>query len=80
MEYYPCRNVLSFLFNLHDRILFVTMRHDHHDTYRNTTMSPEILEFIDANVRLTPSELYARIDEDELPGHDRILPAQVYYQ
>ncbi|KAI0992364.1 hypothetical protein K3495_g15822 [Podosphaera aphanis] len=81
MERFHCNGKLILQPSLQERTMKVELYHTYHTPYIDIELSEEILGFInELVVTRTPAEIYQSLQDSNIPGAQRTVQHQVYYQ
>ena len=81
MERFDCRSKLLILPCLDSRTLFLSMYHEHHDTYDDKRLSDATLAFINERIEsLPPADIFRDLQTSTVPGSESATMEQVYYR
>ena len=81
MERFDCQSKLKIRPCLENRALFLSMRHNHHNTYVDKQLSTAVLEFIRERIESSsPAEIFRDLQAAAIQGSDLATEHQVYYR
>ena len=81
MDRFDCHSQLIIHPCLESRTLFLSIRHNHHDTYVDKQLSTAVLEFIQERIKSSsPAEIFRDLQASDVPGSSLATEHQVYYR
>ena len=76
---YNCGGFILIKIDYESRLAFFKLSHTLHSRPNNIDITDDIKQYIKANARLSVSEIYREIKEQQLLGYELLTRGQVYY-
>jgi hypothetical protein len=74
-----CGGFITIKIDYENNLAFFKLDHTLHSRPNHIDITDSIKQYINANIRLSVSEIYREIKEQQLPGHELLTRGQVYY-
>ncbi len=76
---YKCDGFITIKIDYENGLAFFKLDHTLHSRLNHVDITDNIKQYINANIRLSVSEIYREIKEQQLSGYELLIRGQVYY-